>query len=500
MVMEQPARRAILSVTDKQGLDELARGLIRHGFDLVASGGTARALREAGYSVLDVAEVTGQPEILGGRVKTLHPAIAAGILAPKAEDLAGTGFLGIDVVVVNLYDFEGALDRRDEEDGLVESVDIGGPTLLRAAAKNFQRVTVLSDPASYGDFVRELDAHRGATSEDFRRRMAARVFARTSQYDATIVEGLFQAGRHALRYGENPHQPAHWAIEGGGDLSALGLRQRGGLELSYNNFLDLVSAVKLVLDLPEGGCAILKHTNPCGVGLGDTAESAFERALAGDPVSAFGGIVGFTRPVDAAAAENLKKRFLEVVVAPSFDEGAAALLATKKKLRWLEVDLDAFGRATADSVRQWGKLRLSQTEDAGFPELRNWNHVAGPAPTEEQVRGCHLAWRVAKHVKSNAIVLTDARGTLGIGAGQMSRVDSCHLAVHKAHQQGFELEGAMAASDGFFPFPDGLEVLAEAGVKAVIQPGGSIRDDEVAAAAQELGVTLCLTGTRHFRH
>jgi phosphoribosylaminoimidazolecarboxamide formyltransferase/IMP cyclohydrolase len=255
-----------------------------------------------------------------------------------------------------------------------------------------------------------------------------------------------------------------------------------------------------VLDLPPGGCAVLKHTNPCGVGLGRAAEVALERALAGDPVSAFGGIVGFTHPVDLATAEHLKKRFLEVVVAPAFTDEAAAVLATRKKLRWIEVDFDAFASATAGAVRQWGRLRLVQTEDAGFPELKSWNHVAGPAPSEEQVVGCQLAWRVAKHVKSNAIVVGDARGTLGIGAGQMSRVDSCHLAVRKARDQGFDLEGSMAASDGFFPFPDGLQVLAGAGVKAVVQPGGSIRDDEVAAAAEELGVTLCLTGVRHFRH
>jgi phosphoribosylaminoimidazolecarboxamide formyltransferase/IMP cyclohydrolase len=337
--------------------------------------------------------------------------------------------------------------------------------------------------------------------------MAARVFERTTRYDGGIAAGLFGPGAsaadvqaHPLRYGENPHQSASWSVVGGGGLDALGLARHGGTELSYNNLLDLVSVVKLMLDLPGDGCAVVKHTNPCGVGIGRTARAALERALAGDPVSAFGGIVGFRQPVDEAAASVLKKKFLEVVVAPAYDAAAREILATKPKLRWLSVDLDRFRSATEGNERRWGKLQLIQGEDAGFPELSVWRHAAGPAPSESSIEACRLAWRVCKHVKSNAIVLADTRGTLGIGAGQMSRVDSCHLAVRKARAQQHDLRGACAASDGFFPFPDGLEVLAEAGVAAVIQPGGSIRDEEVAAAAERLGVSLALTGVRHFRH
>ncbi len=497
--------RAILSVTDKTGLVELGRELQRRGWEMLASGGTARVLREAGIEVIGVSEVTGQEEILSGRVKTLHPAIAAGILAPREEDLEGTGFRTIDLVVVNLYDFAGALGRGEGEAGLVESVDIGGPTLLRAAAKNFERVTVLSDPRDYRAFLDELDAHGGTTGQDFRRRMAARTFQRCSDYDRLIAGGLFRedgiplAGQ-GLRYGENPHQKAWWRVDGGEDLRSVGLSRHGGKELSYNNIVDLVAALKLALDLPTEACAILKHTNPCGVGIGPTPSAALERAFAGDPVSAFGGIVAFRREVDGATAEALAGRFLEVVAAPSFDDEAVERLSKKKKLRWLSVDYDAFADATEGSERRWGRLVLDQDEDEGFPELERFQLVAGPTPSDEDLQAARLAWITAKHVKSNAVVLADATGTVGIGAGQMSRVDSCHLAVGKARDAGLRIEGCAAASDGFFPFADGLEVLAEAGAKLVIQPGGSIRDEEVVAAAEKLGVILLHTGTRHFRH
>jgi len=501
--------RALLSVTDKSGLDALARVLSQHGYGLIASGGTASHLRGLGFEVTDVATVTGQPEILGGRVKTLHPAIAAAVLAPRASDLEGTGFEPIDVVVVNLYDFAGAIGAGADEAGLVESVDIGGPTLLRAAAKNFERVSVLSSPAQYADFMAAVDVNPDGPPRELRRRWAGEVFAHTSRYDAAIACGLFEdpadpappAVRVPLRYGENPHQGAWWSVAGSGDgLAALGLVRHGGKELSYNNMLDVVSALKLVHDLPEDACAILKHTNPCGVGRGARGRDAVARALACDPVSAFGGIVAFGRPVDGETADDLSHRFLEVVLAPGFDADARAILGQKKNLRWLEVDADTFAARTRGNVRQWGDLRLAQEEDEGFPELSRWQLAAGPAPTEEQAAACDLAWRVSKHVKSNAIVLGDATGTLGIGAGQMSRVDSAALAVRKAADAGLPLTGSVAASDGFFPFADGLEQLAEAGVHAIVQPGGSIRDDEVVAAADRLGITLFLTGVRHFRH
>lgn len=492
-------RRALLSVTDKTRLEDLGRGLVDHGFELVASGGTARALREADLPVTEVSEITGQAEILGGRVKTLHPAIHAGILAVSEDDLEGTGFLPIDVVVVNLYDFEGTLARTDDEGERIENIDIGGPTLLRAAAKNLARTTVLSSVEQYSEFLDELATHGGRTSAEFRRACAARVFETTARYDGLIARELFGGG-NVLRYGENPHQPATWSVGGTEELSELGLTLNGGKALSYNNLLDLVAAQKLSCDLPENSCAVIKHTNPCGVGVGDTPLEALENALACDPVSAFGGIVAFGRELDDAAAEVVSRRFLEVVLAPSYSEGARAALARKKKLRWLDVDRERFVHATRGNERRWGRLALRQAEDEGFPELESWKLVAGPKPSDEQLAAAELAWRVAKHVKSNAIVLGGPEGTLGIGAGQMSRVDSSRLAIEKARLAELDLRGCAAASDGFFPFADGVEVLAEAGARVVVQPGGSIRDDEVAAAAEELGVSLLLTGTRHFRH
>ena len=492
-------RRAVLSVTDKNGLVDFGRALTERGFELLASGGTARALRDGGLDVIEISEVTGQEEILGGRVKTLHPAIHAGILAPREEDLEGTGFAPVDLVVVNLYDFAGTLARTEDEGERVENVDIGGPSLLRAAAKNFDRCTVLCDASQYESYLEEFDAHDGQPPRAFRRSCAGRVFDVCSAYDGLIAAELFGTG-HSLRYGENPHQAATWSVRGGGGLEELGLRLNGGKELSYNNLLDVVGTLKLSLDLPEDGCAIIKHTNPCGVGVGATPKEAMGHALACDPVSAFGGIVAFGREVDDETAELLASRFLEVVLAPGYSDGARAVLSKKKNLRWLDVDRKRFAETTRGNLRRWGRLELRQAEDEGFPELQGIELAAGPTPDDALLRAGELAWRVAKHVKSNAIVLAGPDGTLGIGAGQMSRVDSSRLAIEKAKIAGLELEGCAAASDGFFPFPDGVEALAEAGVRCVLQPGGSIRDDEVAAAADRLGVSLVLTGVRHFRH
>lgn len=492
-------RRALLSVTDKAGLVELAKGLKKFDFELLASGGTARALREAGLEVTDVEAVTGQAEILGGRVKTLHPALHAGILAKKAEDLEGTGFQPVDLVVVNLYDFESAVEATDDESKLVESIDIGGPTLLRAAAKNFDRVTVISSPAYYEKLLGDMEQHDGDTCPKFRKKMARAVFQKTSQYDELITRSLFE-GTSTLRYGENPHQSAWWSTDGGKGLADLGMELHGGKELSYNNILDIVGALKLAVDLPEKACAILKHSNPCGVGVADTPAGAFERAFAGDPVSAFGGIVWLAEAVDGPTAEALAERFLEVVMAPSFDDDAKEVLARKKNLRWLSVDLTAFDAATKGNLRRWGRLVLAQSEDEDFPELSSFQLAAGPTPDEAQRAAADLAWRVCKHVKSNAIVLCNSTGTIGIGAGQMSRVDSSKIAVEKAREHGHELKGCTAASDGFFPFADGVEALAAAGARVVIQPGGSMRDAEVVEAAERLELSLLLTGTRHFRH
>ena len=495
---------ALLSVTDKSGLEEVARGLSEAGYGLVASGGTARFLSELDLRVTPVEELTGYPEVFGGRVKTLHPVIHGGILGPDHDSFAEVQELGIgpiDVVVVNLYRFEEAVAAGADFAETIEKIDIGGPTLLRAAAKNHGRVTVLASPARYPEFLRELAAGGGQTSPEFRRRMAADTFRLVEQYDEAIaswLEGQTGGGGVPLRYGENPHQSASLFLPGG-DLTSVGLVQHGGKELSYNNLVDLVAAVKLVGDFAEPCCGILKHTNPCGFGLG-AGGSGLERALKCDPVSAFGGVFAFNGEVDGETAEILAQRFLEIIVAPSYSKEALARLTRKKNVRVLSVDIPAFLKATRGKSRSWGILRLSQGEDEGFPELDQWNVVAGTEPDEEMRRALAMVWKVCKHGKSNGIVLGDLQATLGLGFGQMSRVDSTELAVLKARNQGLSLEGCVAASDGFFPFPDGVEKLVEAGARAIIAPGGSIRDDEVAARARELGVTLIFTGRRHFNH
>jgi phosphoribosylaminoimidazolecarboxamide formyltransferase/IMP cyclohydrolase len=498
-------RRALLSVTDKAGLTEVGQALVRHGYTLIASGGTAAHLEQAGVPVTGVSDLTGYPSIFGGRVKTLHPAVHGGILGPTREAFAETAELGIhpiDVVVVNLYRFEDALARGAGEAETVEQIDIGGPALLRAAAKNFKRVTVVADPSRYAEFLAELDNNEGETSLDFRRRMAALAFRRCEQYNDAIagwLEGLTdERSGIALRYGENPHQAALLQVPGD-DLASIGLVQHGGKELSYNNIVDLVAAVKLVADFAEPCCGVIKHTNPCGFGLGGGAVG-LERALKCDPVSAFGGVFAFNSEIDGPTAEILASRFLEIIAAPSYTEDALARLAKKKNVRTLTVDLGRFTAATSGRSRAWGSLRLWQDEDAGFPELEDWDVVAGDEPDDATRTALFMAWKVCKHGKSNAIVITGADATLGMGFGQMSRVDSVELAIMKAGNQELDLAGSVAASDGFFPFPDGVQKLAEAGVRAVVAPGGSIRDDEVAAAAKELGITLILTGRRHFNH
>jgi len=510
-------RRALLSVTDKSHLDDVAALLASFDYELIASGGTARYLRDHGFAPITVSQVTGFPEILGGRVKTLHPAIHAAILAPGRKDLAAPGVaaLGlapIDVVVVNLYAFEAALAAGRDEAAMIEEIDIGGPAMLRAAAKNFARVTVLSSPHQYEEFYHECRAHDGTPSLEFRRRCALAVFQRTAAYDGTIAGWLAAttgdgAGRPAptralpLRYGENPHQQATVVVPAadGGDLAGVGLAVHGGKELSYNNLVDVVAAVKLVLDFDRSGCGIIKHTNPCGFGLGEPA-AALERALLCDPVSAFGGIVAFNRPLELATAEALAGRFVEVVVAPGYSDDSLKKLLKKKNLRVMTWDPRVFPEATRGRSRSWGRLRLEQGEDEGFPELRDWRVAAGSEPPAAVRDDLEFVWKIAKHGKSNAIVIGRGGATLGCGFGQMSRVDSVRLAVRKAGEQGLDLADSVAASDGFFPFPDGVQELARAGVRAVIAPGGSIRDDEVAAAARDLGIVLILAGRRHFNH
>ena len=513
-------RRALLSVTDKRQLEHIAVLMNSFEYELIASGGTATYLREHGFAVTAVGDLTGYPAIFGGRVKTLHPAVHGGILGPTIEAFAETEDMGIapiDVVVVNLYRFEDAVTRQAGEAETVEQIDIGGPALLRAAAKNFRRVTVLSDPAQYEEFLHELRFCDGDTSLAFRRHLAAAAFRRVADYNAAIADWFASQAESAgapaqstgaenvipLRYGENPHQSATLelpaAAPGAPALAAVGLTRHGGKELSYNNIVDLVAAVKLVCDFDQPCCGVIKHTNPCGFGLGH-ASLALGRALMCDPVSAFGGVFAFNGEVDEEAAAVLAKRFLEIVAAPAYSEAALQRLTKKKNVRVLTYDPESFLRATHGKTRSYGDVLLRQDEDEGFPELEDWKVAAGREPDDATRRALEAAWKVCKHGKSNAIVLGNEQGTLGVGFGQMSRVDSVKLAVSKANEQELDLNGCVAASDGFFPFPDGVEELAAAGARAVIAPGGSIRDDEVAAAAARLGIILIFTSRRHFNH
>jgi len=502
-------KRALLSVTDKSRLTELGRALSQHGYELVASGGTAAVLRADGIPVAEVSELTGYPEIFGGRVKTLHPIVHGGILGPTREGFSETSDLGIapiDMVVVNLYQFDAAVAAGSDAAATVEKIDIGGPALLRSAAKNFQRVTVVPDPAWYDELLSELEAG-GETSLDFRRRTAAAAFRLTERYNesiATWLEALAETRPGLpLRYGENPHQGASLLLPAAGPdqppLSAIGLTQHGGKELSYNNIVDLIAGIKLVGDFSDPCCAVLKHTNPCGFGLGD-GEIGLTRALNCDPVSAFGGVFVFNTRVGLAAAEILAKRFLEIIVAPGYTNEALARLTRKKNVRVLTMNQADFLARTRGRSRSWGQLTLRQDEDEGFPELATWRVAAGIGPDAATRTALEMVWKVCKHGKSNGIVLGNLTATLGMGFGQMSRVDSTELAVLKATNQDLALAGCVAASDGFFPFPDGVEKLVAAGARAIIAPGGSIRDDEVAARASELGVTLIFTGRRHFNH
>jgi phosphoribosylaminoimidazolecarboxamide formyltransferase / IMP cyclohydrolase len=549
-------RRALLSVSDKRGLPELGRALVELGFELVSTGGTARALRDAGLEVIDVSSVTGTPEMLDGRVKTLHPRIAAGVLADlrlesHRSQLAAAGIDPIEVVVVNLYPFAAAAARPGTTaDELVEEIDIGGPTLVRAAAKNHASVGIVTDPATYDAVVEEL--RLGPLSDATRRRLAADAFAHTAAYDAMIAEvlpgriGVGSAARAAgadatvdgaavdpnaasapaadagapadarfperrmlelervqeLRYGENPHQAAAlYRVVDEDPASgpfARGVQVLGGKALSYNNILDAAAAAGLARSLRGSACVVVKHTNPCGVVEAGDLPAAWELALAGDPVSAFGGVVAVRGTVDALLAERLTSIFLEVVVASAFDDAALARFATRPNVR-LVVDpsLEMAPTSTVE-YRSAGGALLATDADVAPDDPAAWRVATARAPTPAEMADLDLAWRIGRHVKSNAIVLVRGGTLVGVGAGQMSRVDSARLAVAKAGAE--RARGAVCASDAFYPFPDALEVCAEAGVTAFVQPGGSQRDAEVIAAADAAGAAMLLTGTRHFRH
>ncbi len=513
-------RRALLSVSDKGGLTEFASALHEQGVELLSTGGTARALREAGLPVRDVSEVTGFPEIMDGRVKTLHPSVHGGLLGRENVDRAAMeehGIAPIDLLVVNLYPFERSVEQGADEQGLVETIDIGGPALIRAAAKNFDRVCVITDPEDYSALLAELAA--GGTSRDFRKKQSSIAYGRTAQYDLLISQTLHDGSKpprrtgsvgrlvSPLRYGENPHQESAVYRTSERREGALGARQLQGKELSYNNLNDTDAAVELAAEFrDEPAVVIVKHANPCGVARGESIKEAYQRALRCDPVSAFGGIIAATRPIDAAAAEEITRIFTEVIIAPGIDEDARAIFAKKKNLRLLTVDALPDPGAPRQMLRPVGGGFLMQEADSTVfgDGLRV---VTERAPSEAELSDLRFAFTVAKHVKSNAIVYVKDGATVGVGAGQMSRLDSARIAVRKSRDAA-EVEGAgeplvkgsVVASDAFFPFADGLLAAADAGATAVIQPGGSIRDDEVIKAANDAGLAMVFTGLRHFRH
>ncbi len=514
-------QRAILSVTDKTGLVEFARKLSDLRVELISTGGTAQLLRQSGINVKDISELTGFPEMLDGRVKTLHPKVHGGILhrrenAAHLSAVAEHGILPIDMVVVNLYAFEKTAAKADVHfDELIENIDIGGPSMIRSAAKNFQDVAIVTSPSDYDRIADELSQSGGELSLNTRWRLAQKAFATTAAYDAAIASTLERVSSNGrfefheaagfpqnlrlsftkavdLRYGENPHQQAALYSDGSGRGVANG-RQLQGKELSYNNIVDLQAAWDLAQEFDQPACAIIKHTNPAGAATGETLVEAYRKALECDPVSAFGGVIGVNRPVDGVAAEEMAKLFLEVIGAPEFDADAKAKFAAKKNLRLMEI---------TDAPQKWVIKNVSGgvlLQDADVRPLAesDLKVVSKRPPTEEEKRALLFAWKVCKHVKSNAIVYARDGQTVGVGAGQMSRVDSCKIGAMKAV---LPLKGTVAASDAFFPFPDGVEEIARAGATAIIQPGGSVRDQEVIETADRLGLAMVFTGVRHFRH
>ena len=522
----RPVRRALLSVTDKTGLVEFSRALAGHGVELVSTGGTAKALRDAGLNVKDISELTGFPEMLDGRVKTLHPKVHGGILHMRgnAEHVAAVqshGIEPIDMVVVNLYAFEKTAQKPGVAFAdVIENIDIGGPSMVRSAAKNFEDVAIVTSVADYGVLAEELAANQGSLSRATRWRLAKQAFAVTAAYDAGIATALesieapegpakFSSDlpqtlriiyplEQTLRYGENPHQRAALYVNGSGQGVAAA-EQLQGKELSYNNLVDLDACWELVseFEADEAAVVIIKHTNPCGASTGKTILEAYKRALESDPVSAFGGVIGINREVDGEAAEEIAKLFVEAIVAPGFTPEALERFSAKKNLRLVKIKPAETTRVIKQVsggvlVQDADLLRITEAELKIATERK---------PTAEEMRALLFAWRVCKHVKSNAIVYarySDGHGqTVGVGAGQMSRVDAARFGAIKAV---LPLKGTVAASDAFFPFPDGLETIAEAGATAVIQPGGSVRDADVIAAANRLGIAMAFTGVRHFRH
>jgi phosphoribosylaminoimidazolecarboxamide formyltransferase / IMP cyclohydrolase len=524
----RPITRALVSVSDKTGLVDFARALAGHGVELISTGGTRKALADAGLAVIDVAALTGVPEMMDGRVKTLHPSVHGGLLAVRgnsehAAAMAAHGIKPIDLLVVNLYPFEETVANGADFDTCIENIDIGGPAMIRAAAKNHADVAVVVEPADYARVLEELARHQGTTRK-LRRELAAKAYARTACYDAAISNWFAQqlndpapawraaGGRliEALRYGENPHQSAAFYRTGEPRRGVASARQVQGKQLSYNNINDTDAAYECVAEFTPtrvAACAIIKHANPCGVAEGASLVDAYRKALACDPVSAFGGIVAFNRPLDAEAARAVTDIFTEVIIAPDASDDAIAIVGARKNLRLLLAGGLPDPRAGGLLLKSVAGGLLVQSRDNAVVDDMQLDLVTKRAPTSAELRDLAFAFRVAKHVKSNTIVYAKDGATVGIGAGQMSRIDAARIAARKAQdaakQAGLAApltQGSVVASDAFFPFADGLLVAIEAGATAVIQPGGSMRDDEVIKAADDHGIAMVFTGTRHFRH
>ncbi|WP_306151320.1 bifunctional phosphoribosylaminoimidazolecarboxamide formyltransferase/IMP cyclohydrolase [Roseovarius sp. MMSF_3281] len=524
-----PVRRALLSVSDKTGLVDLGRALSERGVELLSTGGSAKTLRDAGLTVRDVADVTGFPEMMDGRVKTLHPMVHGGLLALRDNDdhvkaMTDHDISAIDLLVVNLYPFEETVAKGADYDTCIENIDIGGPAMIRAAAKNHAFVNVVVDVEDYQPLLEELANNDGQTTYAFRQHLALTAYARTGAYDAAVSGWMAKALDEAaprrravagqlaqtLRYGENPHQSAAFYTDGAARPGVATAQQHQGKELSYNNINDTDAAFELVSEFATSdgpACAIIKHANPCGVARGATLQEAYSKAFDCDRTSAFGGIIALNQPLDGPTAEEISKIFTEVVIAPGADTDAKAVFAAKKNLRLLTTEGLADPAEAALMLKQVSGGFLVQDKDNGHLTKDDLKIVTKRAPSEAEMTDMLFAWKVAKHVKSNAIVYVKDGATVGVGAGQMSRVDSCRIAARKAQDMADALglpapltQGSVVASDAFFPFADGLLTAAEAGATAVIHPGGSMRDDEVIAAADEAGLAMVLTGMRHFRH
>jgi phosphoribosylaminoimidazolecarboxamide formyltransferase/IMP cyclohydrolase len=515
-------KRALISVSDKNGIVELAQGLHNLGIEILSTGGTAKALRGAGLTIMDVSDYTRFPEMLDGRLKTLHPRIHGGLLwrrdNPKdKEEIDNHNIDSIDMVVVNLYPFEATVSKHDVPfDEAIENIDIGGPTMLRAASKNFRDVTVIVDPSDYTKVLDELGSQNGEVSYDTKLHLARKVFAHTARYDSVIANYLERQNKSqeafplylnksylrvsSLRYGENPHQKAALYREPlYHDLSLVDARILQGKEMSYNNYLDSSAAIDLAKEFQETAAVIVKHNNPCGVAVSDSIETAYKNAFTTDPISAFGGVIALNKNVNAATAKEILTLFVEIIIAPGFDQEALTLLQKKPNIRLLELAIS--GNVPGFEMRKIQGGLLVQDRDTGIIEdIRSLKVVTKRQPSEDEYTALVFAWKICKHMKSNAVVYTSKDQTLGIGCGQTSRVDSAKLAAMKAENFNISLKGSVVASDAFFPNRDGIDVIAKAGATAVIQPGGSIKDKDAIASADEHDMTMLFTGMRHFRH